>query len=93
MMTELPPDVQEIRSDSKVMTTEIMQFSKFKFWCNATMHTFCQFCIKWKVTILAWITLLMSIVSGSAIGPMFKYMEVQGVPALVGMFVNNLMIS
>lgn len=39
---------------------------------------------RWKDQIIAWTTMSLAVLSGSSIGPMFKYMEGEGVPALVG---------
>ena len=35
---------------------------------------------RWKSVFMAWICMILAIISGSAIGPMFKYMETTGVP-------------
>ena len=78
----LPKKRVDIQDTDKVMGQESL--GSMKVMIAMCLKKLTDVCVKWKVTILAWITLIMSIVSGSAIGPMFKYMEVNGVPALVG---------
>ena len=39
---------------------------------------------KWQLTILAWGSMVLALLSNSVIGPMFKYMEINGVGPFLG---------
>jgi hypothetical protein len=71
--------------DGSIQEPKDINKSENNKWADDAKSKFVNLLLEYKLTLLAWLSMALAILSGSAIGPIFKYMEEEGIQALIGM--------